>query len=102
MSPLGWVLLAASWCVVAVLVALLFGRVVYLRDRQKPTGRVDVYVRTLDVAPLHITTKQLGDGVHVDYDHNGDIFGVEVLDARAVDVNGQRVAAPNPVEENPK
>lgn len=91
MSPLAWVLLGASaaWVIAGLVVAVFLGGTIRNRDKQKPSGPVDVYVRAEDVVPLHITTRPLSDSVNVDYDHNGLVVGVEVLDARAVEINGR-------------
>lgn len=50
----------------------------------------DVYVRVTD-EPIH-KTKPLQGNVIVDYDMNGRVVGVEVLDAEEVRIDGKEVA----------
>lgn len=55
-----------------------------------------IYVQTGDIAlPLAVSTDEVADGITLDYDHRGDVVGIEILGAKAVAVNGVRLGLPN-------
>lgn len=57
--------------------------------------RVDVYVRIKDNDTRDIHTREVEDGINLDVDANGEVLGVEVLGAQAVEING-KAASPAP------
>lgn len=55
-----------------------------------------VYVRLVEHDHDAVRTREVADGVMVDYASDGSVIGVEVLDATAVEIDGQKVPAPVP------
>lgn len=48
-----------------------------------------VYVRLDEIRlPTYISTREVSDQINVDYDHNGQPVGVEILGAVGLTVNG--------------
>ena len=59
--------------------------------------RRDVYVRLRHFTTVG-ETRDLGDGVHVDLGDDGEVLGVEVLDAIDLQVNGATLPGVNPLQ----
>lgn len=59
--------------------------------------RADVYVRLAGDAPRDLieTTREVADGVMIDFDSGGNVVGVEVIGARTVEIDG-KAAFPAP------
>lgn len=55
--------------------------------------RCDVYVQTTSACPPIIKTRELTDGINIDYDEpSGEVLGIEFVGAYSVQVNGRALA----------